>query len=107
MTSHPSLKATPRMRLPAWFHILLVLDAFAAGGLMALELVRQLLDTIMQRSLPAGIGDLQNVWDHLFPTYLIYVAAIVALGVVTIGACTLLALSRREQASRSVLDTEL
>ncbi len=70
-----------------WFNALLLLDAFVAGGVVALILVNQLLETIMARLLTIEAAqEILNVLDHLLPYWVGYIGASLLLGVITLVA---------------------
>ncbi len=89
----PEQDGLPHEAQPAWFQLLLMLDAFACGSVMALELVRQLLNATLQRSLPAGQADILNLWARVAPYYPGNVLALLALVLVTVGAFLVLAVA--------------
>ena len=67
----PQKQLGPR---PIWFKALLLLDAFALGGLVATELVRQLLEIIGNRLITVEAQDaILHVLDYLFPYRLGYI----------------------------------
>ena len=72
---------------PLWLSALLVLDAFALGGLTAMGLVRQLLESTMDRLITvAAQAEILNVLDHLLPYWLGYIGVSLLLGWITVGA---------------------
>ena len=72
---------------PLWFNALLLLDAFALGGLVAMELVRQLLEIIGNRLITVEAQSvILHVLDHLLPYWLGYVGVSLLLGLITVGA---------------------
>jgi len=80
----PKKQIGPR---PFWFVALLLLDAFALGGLVAIELVRQLLESIGNRLITVEAqAEILNILDHLFPYWLGYVGLSLLLGLITVGA---------------------
>ncbi len=80
----PQKQIGPR---PLWLNALLLLDAFALGGLVAMGLVRQLLESTMDRLITvAAQSEILNVLDHLLPYWLGYVGVSLLLGWITVGA---------------------
>ena len=80
----PKKQIGPR---PLWFVALLLLDAFALGGLVAMELVRQLLESIGNRLITVEAqAEILNILDHLTPYWLGYVGVSLLLGLITAGA---------------------
>ena len=80
----PKKQIGPR---PIWFKALLLLDAFALGGLVAIELVRQLLESIGNRLITVEAqAEILNVLDHLLPYWLGYIGGSLLLGWITVGA---------------------
>ncbi len=80
----PNKQLGPR---PVWFNVLLLLDAFALGGLVAMGLVRQLLESIMNRLITVEAqSEILNVLDHLMPYRLGYAGVSLLLGLITVGA---------------------
>jgi hypothetical protein len=72
---------------PSTLCALLILDAFALGGLVAVELVRQLLISIMNRLISAAAqAEILNVLDHLFPYQVGYLGATFLISLITISA---------------------
>ena len=66
--------------------ILLMLDSFAFGGLAALEIVCQLLTSIMDRLVSVDAqAEILNVLDHLLPYRVGYIGATILLVVITAG----------------------
>ncbi len=80
----PKKQIGPR---PLWFKALLLLDAFALGGLVAMELVRQLLQSIGNRLITVGAQSIiLHVLDQLILYWLSYVEVSLFLGLITFGA---------------------
>lgn len=69
-----------------WFKTLLLLDAFVLGGMLAIILVMQLLESTMDRLIKVDAQqEILNVLDHLVPYVLGYVGMSLLLGLTTIG----------------------
>ena len=66
--------------------VLIAVDAFVLGGLVAVLLVRQLIVTIMLRLTSAAAqAEVLNMLDHPLPYTLGYLAAVMVLGLVTLA----------------------
>lgn len=64
--------------------MLLALDAFLAGGLVALLLVRNLLLTTMYALItPTAQAEILNVLDKMLPYYAVYTLALIISGMLT------------------------
>ena len=80
----PQKQLGPR---PIWFKALLLLDAFVLGGLVAMGLVRQSLESTMNQLITVEAqAEILNILDHLFPYWLGYVGLSLLLGLITVGA---------------------
>ena len=80
----PKKQPGPR---PLWFNALLLLDAFALGGLVALRLVLHLLESTMDRLIKVEAqAEILNVLDHLVLYWLGYIGVSLLLGWITVGA---------------------
>ncbi len=68
---------------PIWFNALLLLDAFALGGLVVWRLVLNLLDGIMAQSVRAeALGEIPHLLDKLFPYWLGHTGVSLLLGLI-------------------------
>ena len=82
--NQPSRKLGPR---PIGFNALLLFDAFMLGGLVALGLVNQLLESTMDRLIKVEAqAEILNVLDHLIPYWVGYLGVSLLLGLTTVGA---------------------
>ena len=80
----PKKQLGPR---PLWFVALLLLDAFVLGGLVAMGLVRQSLESTMNQLITVEAqAEILNVLDHLLPYWLGYIGISLLLGLTTVGA---------------------
>ena len=80
----PEKQPGPR---PIWFNALLLLNAFVLGGLVAMGLVRQLLESTMDQLIKVEAqAEILNVLDHLLPYWLGYIGVSLLLGWITVGA---------------------
>jgi hypothetical protein len=85
--SKNDLSKTQPGRRPTWFKVLLLLDAFALGGLAVWRLVLTLLENIMQQLITGEAqAEIINVLDHLVPYWLAHTGVLLLLGLLTIGA---------------------
>lgn len=85
--SKNDLSKTQPSRRPTWFNVLLLLDAFALGGLAVWRLVLTLLENIMQQLITGGAqAEIINVLDHLVPYWLAHTGVSLLLGLLTVGA---------------------
>ncbi len=90
----------------AWFTVLLLLDAFVVGGVTALVLVNQLLNTTMSRmneSIPGdAFGVIPHVQDKLIVYWLGYIGIAILLGLATLVAYLWLRMQSAQSAAETV-----
>src|SRR5512135_1219843 len=80
----PAQQPGPR---PVWFIALLLLDAFALGGLVALRIVFNYLESSMGLVITMEAGEeILNELDHLFPYWVGYIGVSLLLVLITVGA---------------------
>jgi hypothetical protein len=72
---------------PTWFSALLLLDAFALGGLVVWRVVLNLLDSMMDDSVRReALGEIPHILDQLLPYWLGHTGLFLLLALITAGA---------------------